>query len=440
MNGTKDRVEALVLRGATLPDGSRGVVRIVGDRVAEAGPAIRAKPTDMAVDLVGYVLLPALVEPHAHLDKAFTAEQAPNPDGDLPGAIAAWVDARPGFTTDDIIGRARQAALAYLVHGCTLIRTHVDVSAEIGLRGLHALMAVRDELAGAVDIELIAMCNNPVSGRAGKGNLAILRDALAAGADGVGGAPWLDADPPGATEILADVAGEYDRVLDLHVDETTDASVSSLALLGELAGRGFPKSITASHIVSLAGQPVGRQRRLAATLAAARIGVVTLPQTNLWLQGRGGGPVPSRGLTAVRVLLDAGVLVAAGGDNLRDPFNPFGRADPFATASLLAVAAHLSPAEALAAVTVDAWHVLGRRAPQITSGQPAHFVAVAGTSAADAMAGAPETRIVFRGSRIVARSTTQRELSIPSKLSAADLQYHDRRVSRAVGATTGVQW
>ena len=54
------------------------------------------------------------------------------------------------------------------------------------------------------------------------------------------------------------------------------------------------------------------------------------------------GPTP-RGLTAVRALLDAGVRLGAGADNVRDPFNPVGRADAFETASLLVTVGHLPP-------------------------------------------------------------------------------------------------
>ena len=50
-----------------------------------------------------------------------------------------------------------------------------------------------------------------------------------------------------------------------------------------------------------------------------------------------------RGLTAVRALREAGVVVAAGADNLQDPFNPLGRACPFETAGLMVWTAHLSP-------------------------------------------------------------------------------------------------
>ena len=39
------------------------------------------------VDVSGHVLVPAMAEPHAHVDKAYTADEYPNPTGDLAGAI-----------------------------------------------------------------------------------------------------------------------------------------------------------------------------------------------------------------------------------------------------------------------------------------------------------------------------------------------------------------
>ena len=73
-------------------------------------------------------------------------------------------------------------------------------------------------------------------------------------------------------------------------------------------------------------QPPERQRAIAEAVAAAGIAVVALPATNLFLQGRDHQQAMPRGLTAVRALLEAGVVVAAGADNLQDPFNPLGRA------------------------------------------------------------------------------------------------------------------
>src|SRR4051794_41515560 len=87
------------------------------------------------------------------------------------------------------------------------------------------------------------------------------------------------------------------------------------------------------------------------TVREAGIGIISLPITNLYLQGWDSPVATPRGLTALRALLDAGVRVAAGADNVRDPFNPLGRCDPLETAMLLVTAAHLTPAEAIHLVT-----------------------------------------------------------------------------------------
>jgi cytosine deaminase len=99
-------------------------------------------------------------------------------------------------------------------------------------------------------------------------------------------------------------------------------------------------------------RPEPEQRAVARKAAAAGISVVCLPQTNLYLQANGLHTAPPRGLAPVRVLLEEGVNVCAGGDNLQDPFNPMGRADPLEAANLLVTVA-LDPQEALATGAPD---------------------------------------------------------------------------------------
>ncbi len=403
-------LNGLVLTNAA---GVPGSVRIVGDQVAAVGDDVRPAPGDSLIDLSGYVLLPGLAEPHAHLDKAFTAGRAAPATPDLAGAIAAWFDLRGSLTEADFTDRARRAAVGYLASGATAVRAHTDVSPVLGTIPVAALRAVRDELARTVDIEIVACAGNPVTGRAGGENLAALGDAIDAGADAVGGAPWLDPDPAAACDLLFGIAAAAGLPIDLHVDETTDPGADTLRVLIDLARQGFGPRVTASHAVSLASRPPAARQQIAEALAEAGIGVVTLPQTNLWLQGHDDRPAPGRGLTAVAALRKAGVPVAAGADNIRDPFNPLGRTDPLETASLLAAAAHLTPAQALAAVTTDAWTVLGRPAPAIRPGAPARFVAVAAADADDAIAAPPPGRVVIRGGQVAARTCVTREFPGP---------------------------
>jgi len=403
----------LLLRGARLADGGVADVLVTDGKITTVGtgPAGHPAPADV-LDLRGYLLLPSLAEPHAHLDKAFTAAAVANPDGSLRGAIDAWLAARPGLPTAGIASRAWAAATRYLAHGTTAIRAHVDVGEDVGLRGIDALLDVRAGLAGIVDIEIVALTSIPVTGRAGAANRALLREALAAGADLAGGAPALDDDPGRAVEVLAAAAADAGAGLDLHIDETTDAAVFTLPRLVSVADAGFGHPITASHVVSLGAQVPEHQRAVARSLARAGISVVTLPQTNLFLQGRGLGAAAPRGLTAVRELLDAGVRVAAGGDNLQDPFNPMGRADPLETASLLVVAAHLTPAEAFTAVAAAGRHIM--RLPEVTiaPGAPADLVAVRAEDLGSAVASGTPDRVVLRGGRVVARTRVDVELAV----------------------------
>lgn len=402
-NDVGSRLAPQVLRGVGLPDGSQGDIWLSDGRIDRVAPhSTLPVESQAALDLRGYVVLPSFVEAHAHLDKAYTADIIHNRTGDLLGAIDAWRAERTRFTVDEIAARARRAALRYVQNGTTAIRSHVDTGDDIGLQAINALIEVRAELADLVDVQIVALCSTPVTGAAGADNRTVVRAALDAGADGVGGAAFLDEAPPAALDFLASLADEFDALLDLHVDETTDPNVFTLPATAALVANGFTRPLTASHCVSLGSQDELTQRRTADVLAEHGIGVVTLPQTNLYLQGRHQSVGILRGLTALHALLAAGVDVAGGADNVQDPFNPVGRTDPLEVASLLVAAGHLQPAQALRLLTVGGRAVLGLEPSEIAVGAAADLVAVRARSRRAAVADAPAERIVIRHGEVVA--------------------------------------
>ena len=113
----------------------------------------------------------------------------------------------------------------------------------------------------------------------------------------------------------------------------------------------------------------------------------------------------------MRALLDAGATVAAGADNVRDPFCSMGRLDALETAALMVMAAHLTPADAWATVTDGARAALGLPAVSLLPGSPAEVLAVEGTSLTDAIAAAGERRVVIHDGRVVARTAVSRQLT-----------------------------
>jgi cytosine deaminase len=401
----------ILLRGARDAGGAPLDVLISGDRITAAGADLRADQARV-LDLTGRVLLPAPAEAHAHLDKALLGSGA-NPDGTLSAAVRAMRDMPMGY--DDILGRARHAATIALRHGYTAIRTHVDVGLAGDRPGIEALAQLKRDLRDLLDLQVVALVRDPVVGPDGSAQRERLRAALGNGCDVVGGAPWRGEAPDRSVHELTAAAADAGLPIDLHLDETTDAGTLTLtSYLRRVEEFGLGGRATASHCVSLGQQDPDRARQVARALAGAGVALVVLPQTNLGLQGRGLATRVPRALAPVGLLEAAGVLVAAGGDNWRDPFNPVGRIDPMEIASLLVSAAHLTATRAYELVSTAARAVLGLPAAALRPGDTADLLAIEAADLDEAVASGTQQRMVWHRGRLVAdtrvRSATGADL------------------------------
>ncbi len=396
-----------VLRNALLADGrsvditvERGTI----SAVSAAGSPLPAGST--SDDLNGRLLLPAMVEPHAHIDKAMTADTVPNPRGDLMGAIEAWISAsdRGQFTHADMVERASAALERLLLSGTTAVRTHVNVGGDVGASYVVAVKEAVKRFDGLMDVQIVALTQQPITGSDGAVNRSALLEAIEVGIDLVGGCPHLDPDPRGLIDHAIKVATDAGIGIDLHIDETLNPDMLTLPILARaIQESGFPHPVSASHCVSLSVQPVTQQVAIAKEVAAAGISIIPLPQTNLFLQGWDHPVSMPRGIAPIDVLRDHGVRVAAGADNVQDPFNPMGRSDGLETAALLVMAAHQLPPAAMDLVSNAGREVLGLARVEMRVGDPADFFAITAPSVRGAIADAPRDRMVFRQGRLVAR-------------------------------------
>ncbi len=392
----------MLLRNARLADGRSVDVRVCLDTVDAVEPSLPAAPGEEVVDLGGRLLLPAPAEPHAHLDKAFLAERFENPTGDLIGAVTAMEANRHLITVPDIAERAERAVRLMVANGVTAIRTHADTTLDNGLRSVEALIGVRDRLRDLCDIQVVALTGWTIKGGQASETLGLLRDAVAMGVDVIGGCPHLDESIEAATDHLMEIAAAAGLPMDLHTDETLDPHAMGLEYLARrVIATGFEPLVTASHCVSLGMQPEAVQRRVAEVVAEARVSVVALPHTNLYLQARNWPVAPPRGLTALHVLRAASVNLCAGADNLQDPFNLVGKGDPLETAALMVMAGHLLPADAYEICSTTVRSALGLPAVAIAAGSPAELMAVPAGSVREAVAFQPAGRITIHKGRIV---------------------------------------
>ena len=394
-----------VLRDARLVDGRRVDIEIA-DGLISGVHDTGTKPGDAPVDdLGGWLVLPALAEPHAHLDNALIAETVPNLRGDLQGAFEAGDAAAAAgkITHDGTVARAIQAIELLLIHGVTAVRSHVVVGGDFGARNVVAMQEAKSHFKGLIDIQLVALAISPMTGPEGAGNRAALAAAVEAGVDLIGGCPHLDPDGPGLIETAIRVATEAGLGIDLHVDETLDPAVLTLRdLARQVQDSGFEHPVAASHCVSLGMQNSEVQAEVAKEVAEAGVSVFCLPQTNLFLQGRDHSSATPRGLTALGALHDAGVLVAAGADNVQDIYNQVGRSDPLETAALLVMAGHQLTDDAYRMVSNDVREGIGLPRVDHAPGAPADLLVINAASPREAIADAPMSRRVYHRGELVA--------------------------------------
>jgi cytosine deaminase len=386
--------------GARLRDGRAVDVRIDGDRIAAIEPASGRQPSDASeFEMTGSLLLEAPAEPHAHLDKAGSATLIDSAGPGLEGAVSSWLEIAETATIDEFADRARTQLRRYLRAGTTAVRSHVDIlSGPEPLRGVEALVRVREEYRGLIDLQLVALAEQSIA-------LEHIEQALDLGVDLVGGAPHRAPDPRDDLDRLLDLAERRDIGVDMHTDEALTGAVTLLHLAERVRDWPAGRLRAAGHCVRLGTLDAAERDRVVAATVEAGIAVIALPQTNLYLQGWDDPVATPRGITAVRALLSAGGVVAGGGDNVRDPFNPLGRGDALEAAALLVAAAHVTVDEAYDAVSVGARRAMGLPADGIRVGAPAELMVVRGDSLSEVIAEGSEHRTVIRAGRLVAFTT-----------------------------------
>jgi cytosine deaminase len=263
------------------------------------------------------------------------------------------------------------------------------------------LCALREEWCGRLHIEWVSLTpldvfDNPVVAQ----NIA----AQVREAGGILGCfVYRNPDLHARLERVFDLAAEYRLDLDFHVDEGLDPDadglrqIAQIALQRRSAGLALGR-ITCGHACSLSVQPRAEAESTLAMVAEADITLVTLPTTNLYLQGAWDEtPVP-RGMTRVHEARRAGVRLCLATDNVADPFYPYGSYDLLESWVLGVQVAHLAPAEDWwPSVTLSPAQAMGlvwdgRLAP----GCPADFVLLQARDGLDVMNPAGRQRRVCR--------------------------------------------
>lgn len=298
-----------------------GIFKEIGNKLSDKYRDVKK------IDLGGYLTIPPYVDPHIHLDYVYTARKsgATNDTGTLFEGIQRWSETKGNMTIEEVKGRARIAIKKQMLHGTQYMRTHIDVT-DPNLTSLKAMLELREELKDIIEIQIIAF---PQEGMYSyKDGDKLVEKALQMGADVVGAIPHFEYTwELGEKSIkkTVELALKYNKLIDVHCDETDDPNSRYLELLaGEAYMNGIGDKTTASHACAMGSYNNAYAFKLFKLLKLSNINIISCPTENIHLQGRYDTYPKRRGLTRVKELNDAGINVCFAQDSMSDPWYPLG--------------------------------------------------------------------------------------------------------------------
>jgi cytosine deaminase len=388
----------LLIREACIPlDDQQVDLLIEQGRVAAVGRGLAAPPSTAVLEAGGKVLIPGLVDSHLHLDKTLMGEPwVPLPEArDLAGRIASQDQLLGHPARRPIAERAAALVGSALAFGTVALRSHVDVMPQIGLSAVEALLGVREQFAGQVEIQLVAFPQKGIL--QAPGTEALLDAALGMGVEVLGGIDpaGIDRDVEGHLRCLFRLATKHGVELDLHLHDPGQLGGFELERIAAWTrGEGLQGRVAVSHAYALGDLTPAERGRLLEQLAEAGITIVT--------NGSGVSSLPP-----VRELWEAGVRLAIGSDNVRDPWWPWGRGDMLERAFLVSYRNGLRTdpelRRALEAATLVGAELLGLGPVGLQPGARADFVLVDAENAPEAVAAHPPRLAVVKNGRIVSQ-------------------------------------
>lgn len=357
-------------------------------------------PPDAAIQVLDgqqQLVLPGLVNAHAHIDKNLLGHGWHTNQVPEPRRIRDYVDNERRLRREMNLSAKTQSARevqASIAAGTTHMRTHVDIDTDAGLTHFEGVLATRDEFAHALTLQLVAF---PQSGMLVRpGTVELLEAAVKMGADCIGGLDpsTIDRDPVRHLDTVFQIADRYGVEVDIHLHEPGMLGAFAVELIAErtralsLQGR-----VTISHVFCLGMIDEAYLGQLTELLLENRIAIMSL--------GSGNGNFPP-----LQRLYNAGVTLCTGTDGVRDTWGPYNGVDMLERVKLLGYRSGFRKDEEVDLLLDIATHggakVMGDTMYGLAVGQRADLIVVAGDTPTQAVIEQPLRTYVVKSGRLVA--------------------------------------
>lgn len=383
---------------------------LLDGKIAGIGQGLKAPGGEEIVDAHGAMALPPYVDSHCHLDYVGTyGEPEYNMTGTLFDGIRIWGERKKSITKEDVKRRSKHVLQWEIAHGTQFVRTHVN-SDEPGLVSMEAMLEVKEELKDFVEVQIVAFPQHGLLNF--EKGFELLEEAAKMGVDALGAIPHFeDTREDSVTSLtrMFDLAEKYDKLVDVHCDETDDEQSRSVEVVANQAWkRGMGARVTASHTTAMGSYNNAYAFKLISLLQRSGIHFVSNPTINIHLQGRYDSYPKRRGITRVPELLEAGCNVSMGCDDIMDPFYPMGAGNMLDVLNMGVHACHLTGysqlVEAVDMITTNGAATLGKQDVYgIELGKPANLNIIPAQNGYDLIRRLVKPSLCIRAGKVLAR-------------------------------------
>ncbi len=374
-----------------------------GDFLIEQG-VIRARGASLAtphgatvLDARGCVVLPGLVDAHAHIDKTLWGTPWHAHDAG-PSLLDKITREREVLRVKGLSPAEQSARLLrhMAARGTTHCRTHVDIGPEIGLAQFEGVQATAVALSHLCTVQIVAFPQTGVM--VAPGTLALLEQAVEAGAPVLGGIDpmGMDRDPKGQLDSIFAIAERHGCGIDIHLHDRGELGAVTLEMIAERTRvMGLKGRVALSHAFCLGSVEPARLEQLIALLLEQDIAIMTH------------GPSGTTPFPPVKLLVERGVRLFSGSDGVRDTWSPLNNGDMLERAYLVAYKNGFRHDEdialALRLCTHGGAQVMGVADYGLDVGCRADLLLVDAETVAEAVVMHPPRRAVVKAGRVVAR-------------------------------------
>lgn len=278
-------------------------------KIQQLTPNITQSDDTKVIDGAGDLLLPSLVNAHAHIDKNLLGLPWRPDSVPEPRRIKDYVDNERRIRLELGLDTGKQSALEVqmaIEAGVTHIRTHVDIDTDAGLQHWEGVLQTQEQFKDQLTMQTVAFPQSGMLIR--QGTIELLEEAVKMGADAIGGLDpsLIDRDPVKHIDTVFDIADRYGVEVDIHLHEPDMLGAFAVELIAERTkALGLQGKVTISHVFCLGMVDDATLDKL--------IGLILDNDITIMSLGSGSGAFPP-----LKKLHEAGVKLCTGTDGVHD--------------------------------------------------------------------------------------------------------------------------